>query len=426
VIQETYLEAGSPKGANAKRGGTAAVALLLLGLYFPTSMGANFSKILLGSLFGLCLGIFVVLVLRTKNAASFSACLSAALIVPLLLVFTATSSLHSQAWGALVLYGTLAAMFMLNLRDVYLPPWAEHVFAAVNILNIVLSVAILFGVQSVDHFIIQFYTFSDVYVDLVPNMLLLRKPVLSFGTHSLAGFFLYLFFYVNWQAYRLRGRKLFLIFALSNLFLTASLLSVTGVTLAMVGSLQVLYHLWSAVRLKWLWLLGLATIAIMCMAFPFGNSAVKNLGETAQGVSALLTSTGGGFGGRLLPGGTLYDDIQYIKAHPFSPTGVGNSEGLLFVDSGWVEYTLRGSVIFVLLIYSNLYFFLTRSLLAKTHRYWLFLVILAFELGFTSLTYYRTLYLLPFFIVFLNGLHRTQDHSPLTGSIVPLKDGALH
>ena len=382
-------------------------------------MGANFSKILYGLLFVVCLGIFVVLVLRTKNAASFSACLSAALIVPLLLIFTATSGLHSRAWGALVLYGMLAAMFMLNLRDVGLPPWAEHVFAVVNILNIIVSVAILFGVQSVDHFLIQYYTTSNVYADLVPNMLLLRKPVLSFGTHSLAGFFFYLFFYVNWQAYKLRGRKLFLVFALSNLFLTASLLSVTGVTLAMVGSLQVLYHLWCAIRLKWLWLLGIITVVVMSMAFPFADSAVKNLGETAQGGSALLTSTSGGLGGRLLPGGTLYDDILYIKAHPFSPAGVGNSEELMFVDSGWVEYTLRGSVILVLLIYGNLYFFLMRSLIAKADRYWLFLVILSFEVGFTSLTYYRTLYLLPFFIVFLNGVRRTQSHGPLTGSAVP-------
>jgi hypothetical protein len=99
---------------------------------------------------------------------------------------------------------------------------------------------------------------------------------------------------------------------------------------------------------------------------------------------------------------------------------VSNSGELLFVDSGWVEYTLRGSVIFVLLIYGNLYFFLRRSLLVKTDRNWLFLVILTFELGFTSLTYYRTLYLLPFFIVFLNGSRRTQNHGSLTDSLVPL------
>src|SRR5713226_3625764 len=201
-MHRTDLRAKSPNAASVRVDGMAAMALLLIGLYLPTSIGADFSKILLGLLYLLCLGIFGVLLVRTRNAASFPACLTAALIVPVLLVFTATSSLHSQAPGALVLYGVLSVMFMLNLKDISLPPWGKQVFFVVNAVNIAAGIAILLGIQTVNDFIIRFYTTSSDYAELVQNMLLFRKPVLTFGTHSLAGFFFYMFFHINWQAYR--------------------------------------------------------------------------------------------------------------------------------------------------------------------------------------------------------------------------------
>src|SRR5260370_35623157 len=82
-------------------------------------------------------------------------------------------------------------------------------------------------------------------------MVMFRKPVLTFGTHSLAGFFLYLFFYVNLQTYRLKGGKLFLSFALCYLFLTLSLLSVTGIILGLVGMLPIFYYLAPSMRHRW-------------------------------------------------------------------------------------------------------------------------------------------------------------------------------
>jgi hypothetical protein len=410
MIQADYNETAGSQSARRLRG-LMAVSLLLLGFYLPTSIGSNFSRILYALSFLLSLGIFGLLMFRTKDAASVPECLGALLVVPILLVFTATSPLHGSAYGALVLYGVLSVMMMLNLRDVRLPAWSGRLLNIVNVVNFIIGLAILLGIQSIDQLVIQFYTTSKDYADLVPSMLLVRKPVLSFGTHSLAAFFFYLFFYMNWEAYRALGKKKFLGFAIGYLLMTGSLVSVTGVFLATLGLGQVLLHLWSVVRMKSLWALGALALVGFFFAFPPSSAAIQNARDAAQAVVMLTTSTSGGFGGRLAAGGTLDYNIRYIRAHPFGPVGVSNSPTLLFVDSGWVEYMLRGSVPLLVVIYGSLYLFLKRSLLSKADRLWLFAVILAFELGFTSLTYQRMLCLLPFAVIFLNDVRRSQQNA---------------
>src|SRR5215472_10144078 len=234
-------------------GGLIVVSLLLLGFYLPTSIGSNFSKILFGISFLLILGIFGLLMFRTTSAATVPERLFPFLITPILLVFTSTSPLHGSAYGALVLYGALSVMLMVNLRDVQLPAWSGPLLTVVNVINFAFGVAVLLGIQPIDQFIIGFYTTSKDYADLVPSMLLARKPVLSCGTHSLAGFFWYLFFYINWEGYRAGRQKKFLGFAIGYLLMTGSLLSVTGIFLATLGLGQILVHFWSVVRLKLLW-----------------------------------------------------------------------------------------------------------------------------------------------------------------------------
>jgi hypothetical protein len=408
MAQAAYIEIGNPHQAATNVGGWAGMALLLVGFYLPTSIASNYSKPLYGLSFLLCFGLYGVFLRRARSSATVVECLTASLIFPLLLCFTGTSPLHDAAYGALILYGALSVMLMLNLREVSLPRWWEPVWTVITILNFLIGVGILLGIQPVDQFVIRWYTVSKDYAELVPSMLLIRKPVLVFGTHSLAGFFFYLFFHLNWEAFLVWRKKKFFVFAGGYLLLTASLLSVTGVILAAVGLAEVLYYLWTRLRLKWLLVLVVPGLVTLGFAFPPSNASTQIVTDGAKFVTAMLTSTGGGFGGRLAPGGTLYYNIQYIRAHPFGPVGVSNSATLLFVDSGWVEYMLRGSVLLVAIIYGSLYLFLKRSLVSRKDRIWLFATILAFEVGFTSLTYQRSYFLLPFAVIFLNGLRRAQ------------------
>lgn len=408
------LQVGKPSWARTKYDAVIVGSLLVLGLYFPTSIGERFSTTLLGIDLLLALVIVSLLFLEGKHHPSLLVCVSLLTIVPLLLVFTYTSGLHTFTFGALGGYAVLSVLLITDLREIPFPRSLFYLYAAANILNISVGVAILAGSELVTQFLVTHY--SVFYPELVPNMLLLRKPILTFGTHSIAAFFLYLFFYASLQTYSLKGKKLFLMFAICYLLLTAALLSVSGLTLAFVGALQLLWCLWSSIRRKWFWAGAIFTVLGAVAGFQLLDAVVKNWADVAETAKLILFSSDNGFLGRVTPGGTMRYSLEYLQYHPLSPVGVADKSGIMFTDSGLIEYLLRGSVVLLALVYGGLFFFLRRSLLARSDAYWLFLVILAFELGFSTLTNFRALYLLPFLVVYLNGLRRTDTGGPFPPS----------
>jgi len=184
--------------------------LLVFGLYFPTTASQHLS-IFSVSGYLICFVLLATLALRKRGHSSFPVCIVLLSITPLLLVFTFTSQLSTLRLGALLGYGVLSLLLISNLRDIGLPQWFEHMWVAVNIVNIFAGFAIVVGIQPINDFIIARY--SVAYDELLPNMLALHKPVLTFGSHSTAAFFLYLFFWINLQRYKLGGQKLSLMFS---------------------------------------------------------------------------------------------------------------------------------------------------------------------------------------------------------------------
>lgn len=116
----------------------------------------------------------------------------------------------------------------------------------------------------------------------------------------------------------------------------------------------------------------------------------------------------------------MYPAMQFLKEHPLRPLGVSSRPELLIGDMGFIDYLLRGSVFLVCWAYLGLFFFLKRSLIVRFDLYFLFGVILAFELGFSVLSYFRMLYLLPFFVIYLNGLRQCDGHLSRSG-VIPQK-----
>jgi hypothetical protein len=376
--------------------------LLVLGLYFPTTASEHLS-IYSVSAYLIYLALLSVLILRRHGRPSTPACIVLLSITPLLLAFTFTSGLSTLRLGALFVYGVLSVLFITNLRDVGLPHWFGRLWVTVNIINIAAGFAIVAGVQPVNDFIIAHY--STAYDELLPNMLALHKPVLTFGSHSTAAFFLYLFFWTNLQAYKLKGQKLFIIFSVCYLFLTLYVLSTSALVFTAVGLVQLAALVWSSARHKIVW--ATAALLVMLSSAAFWVPAI-NWNASLEVVKGILFDPGNGLSGRLLPGGTMYYDLQYLQQHPFSPVGTSYREGFMFGDNGPVEYMLRGSVPFLLLIYGGLFYFLRRNLILRPHAYFLFAAILLFELGITTLINLRALFLIPVFGVYLNSLAASQ------------------
>jgi hypothetical protein len=137
-----------------------------------------------------------------------------------------------------------------------------------------------------------------------------------------------------------------------------------------------------------------------------------------QLAGTILNSDVNGLLPRYGPGGALRAPLTYLFDHPMSPIGFITPSAVAagdtaLGDSGPVEYLLRGSIPLLVLVYFGLYKFLRFNLPLREHALFLFLVIVAFEIGFSSLIYFRTLYLLPFFVIYMRQV--TSEFSSQAG-----------
>jgi hypothetical protein len=275
-------------------------------------------------------------------------------------------------------------------------------YLIVNAVNLILGFAILAGVEPVRELLINSY--SAFYPELVQNMLEWHKPVLTFGTHSLAAFYLYLFFYCNLRTYELQQRRLFLVFAFLNIVLMFCLTSVSGILLAGIGAFQLL----ALVRRKSRKLFFL-TLLMMFLAVPAILGAalgLENWKRIFELTKSIMTEPNSGWLGRFGGGGYMQYDLWYLSHHPFTPVGVSFREELMFGDSGMFEYLLRGSFLLVALVYFAYFLFVKRNVLSKSDQRVLFFMMLAFETGYSALMSVRMLSLLGFFVVYLNSVTR--------------------
>ena len=375
---------------------------LIAGMYFPTNAVNRFTPLLYGA-YAFYMVLLSVWVLRSRIRPSPLVSIALLSIVPLLLLFSSTTQLPVLRFGALPSYGLLSLLYLTDIRYISAPRWLDQLWKLVNGINIAMGIAILLGVRSVQDFIIAHYAYAGE--GLLAAMMLLRKPVLTFASHSIAGFFFYLFFWINLQAYKSRRQKIFMFFAVSYVVLVLAVFSVTGVVLGCIASLQLLLFAWKSTRHKFVACALL--FLIVFSAILFGPRV--DWARPARIATDILTTPGSGWLGRYVPGGTMYEDLEYVRAHPLSPAGVGFKEGLMAGDSGPIEYLFRGSFILLFLVYAGFYYFLRRNLVCRMHVYVLFVVVLAFETGISTLLYFRTLYLLPVFVVYLNSLNRGSD-----------------
>jgi hypothetical protein len=375
-------------------------SLLVIGMFFPTSISGETRQFLIGTALVLLLG--AVLFLASSHGTRPGAVSHISL--PILIVLTGSTLISLTfrfGWGILATYSAIAAVFALNLRKVRGGRILSIVFLATNVLLIACGSAVIIGNDRVSLFLTSWY--SQFYPDLVPGMIGLHKPVLTFGTHSLAGFFTYLFFWLNWENYKSRRGTVSLVFAISELVLLIALTSFTSFAFALVAILQITFWMWKRKRRVLL-------ISSACIVLALGLTGrllaeqINALWENPQFALAALNSDGSGLLARYGPGGTLRGTMDFIWAHPFAPIGFTYPSFLLLGDSGPVQYFLRGSILLLLLIYVGLYQFLRYNSPSRKYAVTLFFIFLAFEVGFDALPYFRTAFLLPFLMVYLKEI----------------------
>jgi hypothetical protein len=387
---------------------TAVMALLLvIGLYFPSSLGEVISIPLYFIEAVALFALLVILLLRRRGVLSTPAVINAAAVSVILFLSTLFSPLTEFAYGGYIPILLFSLLLCVSVREIGLTVTARTLFDICNGVNIALAVLLLLRVPTVTQFFLNHYAWG--YEELLPYMIDEGKPVLMFGSHSVAGFFFYLLFYVTFQTFVLLHSKLNLLYSLCYLALLASLSSFTSVVFCTVAVVQIVAHF------QWhkSFLAGLIASALILAGVFVALPYLDSLRDLQLDLVAVTQRQDNGLLGRYSSSGGLTGNLEFIASHPFRPIGLGFSHDLWYTDSGPVEYILKGSFPLLFAVYSGAFVFFYKNLRNKRRAIFLFLVFLAFELGYPNLQYIRTQFFLPFLMVYMNGLEHWNSQAGL-------------
>jgi hypothetical protein len=400
-------------GAGTNKLATALIApLLVIGFYIPTSLAETMSVRLEVMSSVILFPILIALLVRKGGVLSSFALVNGLTINVILLTCTLFSPFTEIAYGGYLSFLLLSMLFCVNVMDIRLTVTAGRIFDLANAINLTLAALVLFQVPAVTQFFRDYYAYG--YEGLVPEMLEEGKPVLTFGSHSLAGFFFYLLFYVTLQTFIANRSKLHLIFAFGYLALLIPMYSFTSLVFAGVATVQLAF----CFRARKTVIVGLIAAALLATILVVAPQLVSGFKEDMIEVSQ---REGNGLLGRYSEFGGLAANFEFIANHPFRPIGLGLSWRLWNSDSGPAGYLLKGSFPLLITVYVGAFIFFRKNLRSRREALFLFLVFLSFEVGYSNFQYSRTQYFLPFLMVYLNSLERPDSAQSRTS--LALSDG---
>ena len=376
--------------------------LLMLGIYLPTS--TNGSGTYLQVVLSYAIGLGLLVYAAMKLGASESALLWC--FFPTLMILcscTLIGSLEDVRPSKLGIYGTTALMLCLRWKP-HSMAFGRHTLCAFSLVNIVVGTGILVGWEPITDFINRWY--AAFLPDLVETMVASGKPVLTYGTHSLAAFFLYLFYWLNFATFQETGNKVHLALAVSHALLCAAVASHTSFVFAALAFGEMLWRFLLKAKQ-----IAIATIISAALFLPSlaqnFDSELQTWTDIGHAIRELLvftwTAKEGGIAGRFGAGGDMRAPLAYLGEHPLLPIGISTRPEYTLGDSGPIEYMVRGSVPLLVLIYGGLWFFL-RAHMRRTVALRFFFCVVIMEIGFSVLTYHRTIFLLPASLLYLSSL----------------------
>lgn len=374
------------------------VAAALFAFYLPSSVGGVISRPLsVVSIAGTCALLTAMIAASGRLPPALNIAASLA-VAGLLALFTITSPFSDYAPGVVLLYGAVALLFLVDLRGVR-SRQVGRVFQGITVLSLVLGYALALNVPFADRLMLTW--FAAFYPELLSNMVtVFNKPVLTFATHSMAGFMIYLFFYMQLTAWRAQGGLWRLAAAAGYLGLLVLLKSTTGLAFTVVAGLQVAVLVEQALPRQRA-ILFVALLLAGYAALTFSGLDIPIL--LARAEEAIVGDRVRGLFSRYAADGLLASNMKYLSDSPLSPIGVGATDTLYLGDSGLVVNILRGSVPLLIAVYGGLWLFLRTNLEDQRAAAWLWICIVLFEIGFTPLQYFRFVAFLPFLVVYLNS-----------------------
>jgi hypothetical protein len=365
------------------------VGSFLLGVFGPTSVDGRLRPLVAVAYSGVAVAVLVFLRLAMPLPTP-AQMLALGLFGGGLLLGTALSPFAGQYSPGLV-PSFVGVALLLIATPVELPKrataalhrairWSGIAYAA-------WATGILLTVPVIQDITIKYY--PAYYQELVKGLVvLLHHPVAAWGTHSAAALIFFLFaLYFRHDAVT-TGRLSSTLLAMFWVGALFSLRSFSGLFLG----------LWALILLLNPWLVHVPHYTSRFLAHRLGRITVvvvvaaiivlwRPVIASVQSVLGLDVS---GFSGRYSEGsGRIYQTVAWIRDHPLSPIGFTETESLVFGDSAYIDYFLRGSLLTVIGTYLGLVVTVRRFLGSSRLGLHLALAIVAFDLGFSALPLWR-------------------------------------
>lgn len=316
-------------------------------------------------------------------------------------LFNPGERVRNVAGGTYIL---LSLLFIANFKNIPIGKSIKTVFNVVNFLLIIIGFAMVSYNQLIYNIFVDYY--SDFYQELVPNMLARGKPILTFGTHSLAAFYLFIFFYLNIRTYASNKKIIYFLASISYLYFCVALQSNSGYVFLLFGVGVLIFNL----RHK---IISLSVVtATILLIMIFNPVETKVYLDTVQlNIETATLSSSHGIDGRYSEEGNQAADIRHIVDNPFKPTGLSMAFGseLTYHDSGLIATTLEGTIILTVLLYGTLFVFLKRNIVNNKNALIIFFSLMLIQLGYNNLFYFRAVCIIPFVILYLNSLEENAN-----------------
>lgn len=368
--------------------------MIFIGIYFPSSIKGNISNELMLIQYGVVIFMYLIVLIKNKTINYKNIYLSL-LINILILTFTIigmnSKKISMITYGAYLPIFTLSIMYIIDFKNIYYSKYIEYTFITLNIINLFFSLLIIIGNKTILEFFTNNYTIF--YEDILIYAFSLFKPVLTFGSHSIASLYMFIFCVLSYISY-IKLRKNIHLVATIGYFITLFFMKSNSSYVYLL--LLVIIFLFNAnsKNRKFL-LLGFLIIITILISMGYLDTYIQN-------IESIITNKNNGFSSRYFNSDIFNANYEYIAKNFFLPIGIGYNENLYFTDNGPLIYMLRGGVVLVFSIYYGLYSFLKYNLINNKYVFYSFIILFSFEFAYNNFNFIRTFYIIPFCIVYLN------------------------
>lgn len=354
-------------------------------LFFPTNGGVYTTV-------GLYLISFLILIyLLFKGKVDIKNFLIWVLLFLILFIYTGKLSLLPSTGGIRLGVMLQYLTFFLLAISVF-PNFTYHkgyyrIFVITNTLMILWGFGLVFSIPFFKEF-----TMNYLWGTPTIHMINANKPILSFGVHSIAAFFLCQMFFLNYITIKLKNnskRTIHLLFMMAFLILCIFLRSTSSLLFVFIMIIFIF-----KISKKPLMKIIISSFLLLLISYLYNTTDLYN-----EYIEKIFRYDGfGGISDRY--SGKFFDThLNFIKENGY--IGLSDIGFIYNTDSGYIINFMRGGILSIILFFASMARFFLNNTNLKYSIYAL-LMILAFDSITTMLMFPRIVAFIIFSIVYLN------------------------